>query len=35
VPWGLRFQRNLHLLPEVIATDDLDEILLVCRRESG
>jgi SAM-dependent methyltransferase len=35
VPWGLRFQKNLDLMPEVIATDDLDEILLVCRREEG
>jgi SAM-dependent methyltransferase len=36
MPLGLRFQRPLHVVPGVIATDDVDEILLVCRkRRSG
>lgn len=34
MPLGLRFQKPLELLPQIIATDDLDEILLVCRREA-
>lgn len=32
MPLGLRFQKELQLAPGVIAMDDVDEILLVCRR---
>jgi SAM-dependent methyltransferase len=38
MPLGLRFQKELQLMPGLIATDDVDEILLVCRsaaRESS
>jgi len=34
MPLGLRFQKPLNFVPEIIATDALDEILLVCRREA-
>jgi SAM-dependent methyltransferase len=34
MPLGLRFQKELQLVPGIIATDDVDEILLVCRREA-
>jgi SAM-dependent methyltransferase len=30
MPLGLRFQTELHLAPGMIATDEVDEILLVC-----
>jgi SAM-dependent methyltransferase len=30
MPLGLRFQQALHLAPGMIATDEVDEILLVC-----
>jgi SAM-dependent methyltransferase len=30
MPLGLRFQKELHLTPGIIATDEVDEILLVC-----
>lgn len=33
MPLGLRLQKDLHLVPGMIATDDVDEILLVCRRD--
>lgn len=33
MPLGLRFQKELHLVPGIIAMDDIDEILLVCRRD--
>jgi SAM-dependent methyltransferase len=33
MPLGLRFQKELKLMSGVIATDDIDEILLVCRRQ--
>jgi SAM-dependent methyltransferase len=32
MPLGLRFQKELQFAPGMIATDDVDEILLVCRR---
>jgi SAM-dependent methyltransferase len=32
MPLGLRFQKQLRLEPGMIATDGVDEILLVCRR---
>ena len=32
MPFGLRFQKELQLAPGMIATDEVDEILLVCRR---
>jgi SAM-dependent methyltransferase len=32
---GLWFQQELRLAPGMIATDDVDEILLVCRRDAG
>ena len=32
MPLGLRFQKELHLRPGMIPTDDVDEVLLVCRR---
>src|SRR5208282_4226621 len=35
MPLGLRFQKELQLAPGMIATDAVDEILLVCRRETG
>jgi len=31
---GLRFQKELRLTPGMIATDNVDEILLVCRRDA-
>jgi SAM-dependent methyltransferase len=31
MPLGLRFQKDLQLAPGMIPTDDVDEILLVCR----
>jgi SAM-dependent methyltransferase len=31
MPLGLRFQKELQLTPGLIATDEVDEILLVCR----
>jgi len=34
MPLGLRFQRALQLTPGMIATDGVDEVLLVCRREA-
>ena len=30
MPLGLRFQKELHLVPGMIATEEVDEILLVC-----
>jgi SAM-dependent methyltransferase len=33
MPLGLRFQKPLQLVPAMIATDGVDEVLLVCRRE--
>jgi SAM-dependent methyltransferase len=33
-PWGLRFQKPLQLLPGMIPTDPVDEILMVCRRDA-
>jgi SAM-dependent methyltransferase len=32
MPLGLRFQKELRLAPGMIATDNVDEILLVCRK---
>jgi SAM-dependent methyltransferase len=32
MPLGLRFQKELRLAPGMIATDGIDEILLVCRK---
>ena len=32
MPLGLRLQKELHFAPGMIATDEIDEILLVCRR---
>lgn len=32
MPLGLRFQKQLQLTPGMIPTDDVDEVLLVCRR---
>jgi hypothetical protein len=32
MPLGLRLQKELLLVPELIATAEVDEILLVCRR---
>jgi SAM-dependent methyltransferase len=32
MPLGLRFQKELQLLPGMVGTDGVDEILLVCRR---
>ena len=32
MPLGLRFQKELQFAPGMIATDEVDEILLVCRR---
>ena len=32
MPLGLRFQKALHLEPGLIAMDEVDEILLVCRK---
>jgi SAM-dependent methyltransferase len=32
MPLGLRFQKELQLSPGMIPTDDVDEVLLVCRR---
>ena len=34
MPLGLRFQKALHLTPGMIATEGVDEVLLVCRREA-
>src|SRR5664279_918424 len=34
MPLGLRFQKELRLAPGMIATDEVDEILLVCRRDA-
>jgi SAM-dependent methyltransferase len=34
MPLGLRFQKDLQLMPGLIPTDKVDEILLVCRREA-
>jgi len=35
MPLGLRFQKELQLAPGIIATDNVDEILLVCRRDAS
>jgi len=35
MPFGLRFQKELRLDPGMIATDGVDEILLVCRRDAS
>jgi SAM-dependent methyltransferase len=36
MPLGLRFQKELHLAPGMIATEEVDEILLVCvKRRPG
>jgi hypothetical protein len=32
MPLGLRFQKELQLLPGLVATAGVDEVLLVCRR---
>ena len=34
MPMGLRFQKKLQLVSGIIPTDDIDEILLVCRRNT-
>jgi len=34
MPLGLRFQKELRLSPGMIAPDAVDEILLVCRRNT-
>ena len=34
MPLGLRFQKALQLCPGMIATEGVDEVLLVCRREA-
>jgi SAM-dependent methyltransferase len=34
MPLGLRFQKQLRLAPGMIATDAVDEILLVCRKDT-
>jgi SAM-dependent methyltransferase len=34
MPLGLRLQKELHFATGMIATDDVDEILLVCRRSA-
>ena len=34
MPLGLRFQKKLQLASGIIATDEIDEILLVCRRDN-
>jgi SAM-dependent methyltransferase len=34
MPLGLRFQKDLKLVPGIIDTDKIDEILLVCRRNT-
>ncbi|HVO46604.1 MAG TPA: class I SAM-dependent methyltransferase [Steroidobacteraceae bacterium] len=33
-PLGLRFQKELQLVPGLVPTDGVDEILLVCRRQA-
>jgi hypothetical protein len=33
--FGLLFQRRLRLESGLIATDDVDEVLLVCRKQGG
>jgi len=35
MPLGLRFQKTLKFAPGMIASDSVDEILLVCRRQSA
>jgi SAM-dependent methyltransferase len=35
MPLGLRFQKELQLVSGIIATDKIDEILLVCRRDAA
>jgi SAM-dependent methyltransferase len=35
MPLAMRFQKKLRLAPGVIATDRVDEILVVCRREAA
>lgn len=35
MPLGLRFQKKLRLAPGMIATDGVDEIFLVCRRDAA
>ncbi len=35
MPLGLRFQKKLQFVPGMIATDDVDEVLLVCRRDAS
>jgi hypothetical protein len=32
---GLRFQKKLAFAPGMIATEGVDEVLLVCRKESA
>jgi hypothetical protein len=32
MPLGLRLQKHLQLLPGMVGTDGVDEVLLVCRR---
>ncbi len=34
MPLGLRLQKELHFAPGMVATDEVDEILLVCRRDA-
>jgi hypothetical protein len=35
MPLAVRFQKRLRLAPGVIATDAVDEILVVCRRRGA
>jgi len=35
MPLGLRFQKELRLVSGIIPTDEIDEVLLVCRRNSA
>ena len=34
MPLGLHFQKALHLTPGMIATEGVDEVLLICRKEA-
>ena len=35
MPLGVRFQKKLALAPGLIATEKVDEILLVCRKDGA
>jgi SAM-dependent methyltransferase len=35
MPLGIRFQKKLHLRPGMIDTEDVDTVLLVCRKKAG